>query len=433
MMRAGMTCRRWRRLAALCAALLAAQLAGCGTRLRWHLVREPGDAAIAAALQEDDTSDAAPDTAPAPDVPSVPAPERLRTCCAFGADLRTQVGIVPFPGFAIGNIVGPDDLGPHKYDGGLLALNPGQDPSAGREWGEGNGLVYTCRGGFIDIAHVRDYADWTIFLSAHVFRGLYQGDTITLSDKGGERRIVIRPLTKEQRDTVGARELAIATGQWLAFKLANWHEIATWHGWSWFRAFPETASAFSPEDVYSDLVGTRIAGGIMEASSAETDSLYEATMNIWLRRTLQRLGAQPTAVGRQAMFAVDGVWWDSSRRLPDQRLTLRRYLDTGPTITPWLVSDAGIDAATTALLDEHCGDDVRPIVLRNPDTYRGIALRDVATLEIDVSPALARRGFPFPRPDSQRITQEDFAAIIAAIAIDNDAQFGTGADSPSRQ
>ena len=265
-----------------------------------------------------------------------------------------------------------------------------------------------------------------------MYRGLYHGDTITLSDKGGQRRIRIRPLTTEQLDAVGARDLAIATGQWLAFKLSNWHEIATWYGWSSLRAFPETASAFSPEDLYSDLVGTRIAGGIIEARGAETDSLYEATMNIWLRRVLDRLGAQPATVGRPVMYAVDGVWWDSRRRLPDKRLTLRRYLDTGPTLAPWLVSEAGIDAKTTALLDERCGADVRPIVLRNPDTYRGIPLRDVATFEIDVGPALARRGFPFPRPDSRQITQEDFPAIIAAIAVDNDAQFGPDADGPQR-
>jgi hypothetical protein len=412
--------------------LVLAQVVGCGTRLRWHLVREPSDATVAAALNEAETADALVDHAPAPEVPSVPAPERLRPCCAFGADLRTQVGIVPVPGMVIGNIVGPDDVGPHKYDGGALALNPSQDPSAGRDWGENNGLVYTCRGGFIDIAHVRDYADWTIFLTAHVFRGLRHGGTIALSDKGGTRRIVIHPQSAAQLDAVGARDLAIATGQWLAFQLSNWHEIATWYGWSWFRTFPETASAFSPEDLYSDMVGARIAAGIIQANSAETDSLYEATMNVWLRRTLQRLGAQPTAVGRQAMFAVDGVWWDSSRRLPDKRLTLRRYLDTGPTLAPWLVSAAGIDARTTALLDEHCGADVRPIVLLNPDAYRGLAFRDVATLEIDVSPALARRGFPFPRPDSTHITQEDFPAIIAAIAVDNDAQFGSGADRPQR-
>jgi len=36
-------------LAAVSAALLLAQVGGCGTRLRWHIVREPSDAAVVAA------------------------------------------------------------------------------------------------------------------------------------------------------------------------------------------------------------------------------------------------------------------------------------------------------------------------------------------------------------------------------------------------
>jgi len=337
------------------------------------------------------------------------------------------------PGLAIGNIIGPANIGPHKYDGGMFAANPNQSPTAGRDWGERNGQIYTCRGGFIDLAHVRDYADWTIFFAANVYRSLRTGDTLTLSDEGGQRRVVVHPLSQQRLDEVGAQGLAIATGQWLAFNLSVWHEIATWYGWSWFRAFPETASAFSPEDIYSNLIGIRIAAGVINERKAETDSLYEASMNIWLRQVLERLGAQPAEVGRTAMFGVDGVWWDSRRRLPDKRLTLRRYLDTGPTIAPWLVSDAGVDDAVSALLDEHCGTDVRPIVLRNPDSYRGIALREVATLEFDVSPAMARNGFPFPRPDSRLVTQEDFPSIIAAIGLDNDEQFGADSATPARR
>ena len=46
---------------------------------------------------------------------------------------------------------------------------------------------------------------------------------------------------------------------------------------------------------------------------------------------------------------------------------------------------------------------------------------------------LARQGFPFPRADSHQITQDDFPAIISAIAADNDEQFGAGADGPWRE
>jgi hypothetical protein len=130
------------------------------------------------------------------------------------------------------------------------------------------------------------------------------------------------------------------------------------------------------------------------------------------------------------MFAVDGQWWDSNRRLPDKYLTLRRYLEIGPRLTPWLVSEAGIDADTTALLDERCADQ-RPVSLRNPDDHRGLPFREVATLEIEVSDAPVRRGFPLPRPDSNRITQEDFPSIVAAVAVEADERFGAGVDSPA--
>jgi hypothetical protein len=312
----------------------------------------------------------------------------------------------------------------------MFAMSPGQDPSASRDWGERNGLIYTCRGGFIDIAHVRDYADLTVFLAAQVHHSLRHGGTVTLSDKGGTRRIVIHPVDAARLDAVGERGLALATGQWLAVRLAVWHEIATWYGWSTFRLFPETASAFSPEDVYSDVIGTRIAGGIIEAPAADTDTLYEANMNVWLERVLHRLGAQPAPVGRVAMFAVDGQWWDSSRRLPDKQRTVRRNVDIGPLLTPWLVTDAGIGPHATGVLDKTCGPDVSPLVLRNPDDFRGLPLRDVATLEIDVDPALVGRRLPLPR-DSNRITQDDFPAIVAAIAIEADDLFGEGAGSPA--
>lgn len=417
-------------LAAIAAVLLLAQT-GCGTRLRWHIVREPSDAALAAALNEADDADALLDGVPDATVPLIPPPVHLRPCCAFGADLRTQLGALPIPGVAIGNVIGPEVVGPHKYDGGLLGLHPGQDPSAGKDWGERNGLVFTCRGGFLDIAHVRDYADWTIYFAAHVFNALHRGTTLTLADEGGQRRVIIHPIAGDRLDAVGARDLAIATAQWLAFELSVWHEIATWYGWSSFRAFPETASAFSPEDMYSNLIGTRIAAGVIETGGADTDSLYEATLNVWLRRTLERLDAQPAEVGRPAIFAVDGVWWDSNRRLPDKRLTLRRNFDTGETISPWLVTDAGISDSATELLDEHCGADVRPIVLLNPDSYRGVPLREVATLEIEVSAPLALRGFPFPRPDSRLVTQEDFPSIIAAIAIEDEAELEAGVAPPA--
>src|SRR5262245_44313619 len=116
-----MSSRPCTRIAIAAVLLVALPSAGCGTRLRWHMARTPNDATVAAALNEAKGDDGLGSFAFTPEVPNVPEPVRLRPCCAFGADLRTRVGVLPIPLLTIGNIIGPDTVGPHKYDGGLLA------------------------------------------------------------------------------------------------------------------------------------------------------------------------------------------------------------------------------------------------------------------------------------------------------------------------
>jgi hypothetical protein len=40
----------------------------------------------------------------------------------------------------------------------------------------------------------------------------------------------------------------------------DWHEIAIWYGWANVPMFSERPSAVLPEDMYSNLLGIRIAG-----------------------------------------------------------------------------------------------------------------------------------------------------------------------------
>src|SRR5665647_3519774 len=68
----------------------------------------------------------------------------IRTCCAFGSDLQ----MIMVPIFKYTDITSVDQLGPHGYLGNA---------------GEGNGIIYTRRGGFVDMGHLRDQADWTAY------------------------------------------------------------------------------------------------------------------------------------------------------------------------------------------------------------------------------------------------------------------------------
>ena len=66
----------------------------------------------------------------------------IRTCCSFG----TEMQLFAIPGLKLTETTSMDKIGPHHYLG---------DES------EGNGIIYSRRGGFIDMAHLRDQSDWS--------------------------------------------------------------------------------------------------------------------------------------------------------------------------------------------------------------------------------------------------------------------------------
>lgn len=406
--------------------MFAMTLAACSSAQKWT-----GDPSVAPDLIAREISPELSDGEfLAMDVPNIPLPRRLRPCCAFGTDLRVRLMSVAVPGVALANVISVEDLGPHQFDNGTLAFEssrPGGTPLND----ERNGLIYTCRGGFIDVAHLRDWADWTLALGAHIARTMETGSTIELTPEGGRRRIRIAPVDPEILATYGRREVAVPLAQWLAFQLSVWHEIATWFGWSALPLFPEEASAFSPEDLYSNLLGIRIAGMLVHGHAVATEAAYNENMNVTIARLLGRLGAVPAKVGRSAALAVDGLWWDSAVALPAKQLVRRRSFDAGTMLTPWLVTRGAASSKFKQRVAEACGGEEEPVTLRNPDTCASGNVRfdSLATIEVDVGPVVAARGFPFPRGD-RHITQRDFPDIIASIKAANAIEFGPGADRP---
>ncbi len=69
---------------------------------------------------------------------------------------------MPIHGFSLDNVLGAADLSHHHDDNGIVSIGSSSGALATRER---NGLVYTCREGFVDTAHLRDYADWVLFFT----------------------------------------------------------------------------------------------------------------------------------------------------------------------------------------------------------------------------------------------------------------------------
>ena len=360
----------------------------------------------------------------ATEVPFVPPRVKLRPCCAFGAQLQVRVGPVPIPWYFMGNIVDPDLMDDHVYDNGLATLGSRGDELS-LVHSEGNGLVYTCRGGFLDIAHVRDYADTTLYLATLIARDLEKGGEFPLPEEGGKLSFRLQPLPSRLVAQEGRWAVAVPLAQWLSQQVSIWHEIATYFGWSTFTLFPEEVSAFSPEDLYSNLLGARIAAAVLSRNGARDEFAYNRNVDTWIDEVLLLLRAVPKETAEEAMLAVDGLWWDSTKRLPDRDLVIRRNFDDSRSLMPWLIPPSRVGPKLRAA----CGDDPRPMPLANPASSEGLEFSKYVTFVVEVPEEMAAKE-PFATI-GPRITQKDFPRLLAWLREENTRRYGANADRPN--
>ena len=405
--------------------LLVLILQGCGITVAWQAPDAPTVRDAESLLLAPSVEVLARELRPT-GIPEIPMRTHVRPCCAFGHGLKARLGQLPIPGIDIDNLKVIDEIGPHRYDSGFVMV--GSDGFGEFLGDEKNGLIFTCRGGFIDSAHVRDYADWTIFLTARIIPRLGEGLTLELPDEGGRRRIIVHPIDPGQLEKHDRVSFALAIASWLSFRLSVWHEIATWYGWSWSPSFPEIDSAFSPEDLYSNLLGIRIAAAIVLEHSARSAAIYDRSVDAWMRESIRFLGPTSKQTALEAMEVLDGAWWNSQTLLPGPGVLRRRNFSFGSRIEPWLVPASLMTDSLRTRLTKECGGLPEPLPLENPDRFDGIALSSLARLEVDLEEGLARR--PALEIFGGSVTDEDFPRIIAAIERESRERYGPRSDRP---
>ncbi|MBN1973662.1 MAG: DUF4056 domain-containing protein [Sedimentisphaerales bacterium] len=193
----------------------------------------------------------------------------------------------------------PDKLGTHAY---CIKLS------------EKNGVVYTCKAGHIDIGHVRKMADWTGFLSAKTLEQIEKGNT-EFKFKLYEPSIYYVKISypenwdsysDDERENI-AKDVSIKLGKYFAFSAGTWHEILTWFGYRPKGLLPEFASAFSWEDMYSNLLGVLLAEKALQNDKQDFCSL----IRLYLDEALQDLKVQSKKTTLLATEKVRGEWFSS--------------------------------------------------------------------------------------------------------------------------
>ncbi len=238
---------------------------------------------------------------------------------------RGRIACLPSPTMGTRYMDGTT-LGQHHYGFSLLK--------------ERDGIIYTCRGGHIDITHLRKVSDWTAFLAYHLREALLQSHTRFTFEllEPSQYYVQIRypkdwkDLSLEQKQQI-AEDASITLAQYLAYMGSVWHEILTWHGFKGAGIYPEYHSAFSWEDNYSNVMGSYIA----DRALRDPDHSYEEAVTLILDREIQKLGPQSKQTARQAGEAVRDLWFSGSFIFCTM---LKRHLDVGfddGWITPWLI------------------------------------------------------------------------------------------------
>jgi hypothetical protein len=318
---------------------------------------------------------------------SVAPPRIIRTCCGFGV----EVGIAGVPFAKKTDITSREIMGSHRYMG---------------DKDERNGNIYTRRGGFLDMGHLRDCADWTAYLY-NLIKASQTDSQFTqteLRNEGGAKSLILKV-----PENFSEEEIIQLAGK-ISYDLSLWHEISTWFGASYVPLVPERYSSFSPEDMYSNLMGVHLG---MRAIKSELE--YNEAMTLELDRMLDTLEALNTENETfEAMLKVNEVWYTNQKSYPSKKVVLKRYINLDSKFMPWLVP--GYESQ------------LPPYLLQKPDNY----LSQYYQLSLKLN-------FRFPvdslfsdKPD-RVITQSDFDIIVGFIQSEISKEAIAEENTPERK
>ena len=212
---------------------------------------------------------------------------------------------------------------------------------------EHNGMIGTCRGGFIDLGHVRNGADLTKWVAKKLEKRILAGKpghSFKLTDPSRHYFTIQYPagfhdLPLEERQAI-ARDISIQAASYGIYWSTTWHEMITYLGWKPV-GINVLISALSPEDNYSNLLGAIIGARALR----DEELSYNAAVTKIMNDEFTMLGIRPKHEVKAAAKNIYGVWYVGEGYFGSKML--RRDLDIGledNTQTPWLIPGLCEDA-----------------------------------------------------------------------------------------
>jgi hypothetical protein len=184
----------------------------------------------------------------------------------------------------------------------------------------------------------------------------------------------------------------------IAFQISVWVEITQHYGHSVMPGAEEQFSSFTPEDLYSNLLGTYLGAAALESSIT-----YDRAMDDAFADVFRLLDATSSTEARRVLVALDGRWWRSATPWPSPAIPIAHSFETGPRVAPLL---APADVMPPA----------EPLVLEVPEVDdAGAPLADLYRLEIvpdlEALPHFPKTGIPV-------VTGESLPRMVAMVRAD---------------
>lgn len=301
---------------------------------------------------------------------------------------------------------GIEDIGVYKYGGGR---------------GDKVGMLYTCKGGYIDLGHLKECTDRTKYAYDIIYENILKDNQKEFSFKIVDKAVYFvtiyypanwKSMKKNDKQKI-ARIVSANLGERVAYCSTVWHEIITRLGYSSFM-FSERPSAFSWEDLYSDLVGSNLA-----AQALKSGEDFEKQMTKLIPMKLKELRVQPAEIARQATDKIKDKWFAGI--YPGIRM--KRNFDIGfddGFITPWLVP--GICSNSQSVSE--------PVSSLNDVSNNGFSFN----LEMRPKSRQGKKAFGFISNDidGKRLQPGiDFLKIVEHLRKEEIRKHGNGIDTPS--
>ena len=249
--------------------------------------------------------------------------------CGLGGGPRARWGFTPDCCFG-----DPDKLGTHSYTFSSS---------------EGYGILYTLRGGSIDPDHLRGSADMARYTYGKAYDTIMKrGPGFSVSPAFEWTTNTVRIDYPADWDSLSAtekqkraHEAALIIAPVVAYGSSVWHEMITWKGTHFALIEPEHTSAFSWDDLYSNITGINLAMQIVQNGNVSNE-VYDSEMTRLINEKLAELQVMPKAKAMEITESVRGSWYGGGK------LT-KRNMDIGiddglitPSIIPGYTSEKPI-------------------------------------------------------------------------------------------